>query len=231
MKDESGFVTIDDYYEGIEISEEIKQALSKVPDKEVEILQAIGIKTADAVGKGYQEAMQYPSLNVRHVETAWKGPGLKTIIPEYVTAHIDVRLVVETDALEQINKIKKHVEKQGYLVLDRDPTDEERASYDKIVKFTHNNGMNAFRTDMNAPFGKMLINTMEMAFGQAPVSIRTMGGTVPIIPAINTLGIPAIIVPMVNMDNNQHNPNENLRIGNMSQGIRMCIEILTMQVN
>ena len=57
-----------------------------------------------------------------------------------------------------------------------------------------------------------------------------MGGTVPIIPAINTLGIPAIIVPMVNMDNNQHNPNENIRIGNISQGIKMCMTILTMEL-
>ena len=48
-----------------------------------------------------------------------------------------------------------------------------------------------------------------------------MGGTVPIIPAINELKIPAIIVPMVNMDNNQHSPNENIR-----QGIKICLSIL-----
>ena len=64
-------------------------------------------------------------------------------------------------------------------------------------------------------------------FGREPVSIRTMGGTVPIIPAINELDIPAIIVPMVNMDNNQHNPNENIRIGNLRQGIKICLALLT----
>ena len=53
-----------------------------------------------------------------------------------------------------------------------------------------------------------------------------MGGTVPIIPAINTLNIPAIIVPMVNMDNNQHSPNENIRIGNIRKGIKICLSIL-----
>ena len=41
-----------------------------------------------------------------------------------------------------------------------------------------------------------------------------MGSTVPI--------IPAIIVPMVNMDNNQHKPNENIRIGNIRQGFKIC---------
>jgi acetylornithine deacetylase/succinyl-diaminopimelate desuccinylase-like protein len=58
-----------------------------------------------------------------------------------------------------------------------------------------------------------------------------MGGTVPIVPAINTLQIPAVIVPMVNMDNNQHNPNENLRIGTMITGIKMCLIILTMELD
>jgi acetylornithine deacetylase/succinyl-diaminopimelate desuccinylase-like protein len=71
--------------------------------------------------------------------------------------------------------------------------------------------------------------SLEKEFGEPPVSIRTMGGTVPLKKLIDTLGIPAIIVPMVNMDNNQHNPNENIRIGNMIQGIRMCLTILSME--
>lgn len=53
-----------------------------------------------------------------------------------------------------------------------------------------------------------------------------MGGTVPIIPAVNALKIPAIIVPLVNMDNNQHNPNENIRIGNIRDGIKVILSIL-----
>ena len=79
---------------------------------------------------------------------------------------------------------------------------------------------------LNALFGQKLRNSLTTYFGKKPVSIRTMGGTVPIIPAITALDIPAIIVPMVNMDNNQHNPNENIRIGNIRQGIKICLSIL-----
>ena len=86
--------------------------------------------------------------------------------------------------------------------------------------------MNAFRTELDSPFGEALRAALTKTFGKTPVSIRTMGGTVPIIPAINKLNIPAIIVPMVNMDNNQHSPNENIRIGNIRQGIQMCLAIL-----
>ena len=54
-----------------------------------------------------------------------------------------------------------------------------------------------------------------------------MGGTVPIVPLINELNIPTLIIPMVNMDNNQHSPNENIRIGNLRQGILICEAILS----
>jgi acetylornithine deacetylase/succinyl-diaminopimelate desuccinylase-like protein len=136
--------------------------------------------------------------------------------------------VVETDGKAQLEKIQKHIEDLGYLVLDRAPTDEERLSNKKIVTFKQNKGVNAFRTELNSPVGEKLRAALTQSFGEAPVSIRTMGGTVPIIPAINQLKIPAIIVPMVNMDNNQHSPNENIRIGNIRQGIKICLSILNM---
>ena len=183
------------------------------------------------VGENYQESLQYPTLNVRQIETSWKGKALKTIIPEYATAHLDVRLVEETDGKKQLDKIKNHIKNQGYLVLDRSPSDKERLTYDKIATFKGNSGVNAFRTALNDPFGEKLRRSLTNTFGKEPVSIRTMGGTVPIIPAINELNIPAIIVPMVNMDNNQHNPNENIRIGNIRQGIKICLSILNTSFN
>ena len=50
---------------------------------------------------------------------------------------------------------------------------------------------------------------------------------VPIAPFINELQIPAFIVPMVNPDNNQHSPNENLRIGHIAYGIKTFYHLLS----
>lgn len=231
MKSEDGKVLIDNYYQGISITEEVKNSLDAIPDSADFINKGLVIYQPEKVGANYQEALQYPSLNIRQIGTSWKGNGLKTVIPEYAKADIDVRLVVETDGKKQLEKIKNHIKKQGFLVLDRAPTDKERLSNKKIVTFTSNSGVNAFRTALNSPFGKKLRTSLTNTFGKEPVSIRTMGGTVPIIPAINTLKIPAIIVPMVNMDNNQHSPNENIRIGNIRQGIQICLSILKTDFN
>ena len=230
MKGGDGRVKIEGYYDEVPMDKQVKELLSRVPDDENEILNGLGIAQADNVGNTYQEALQYPSLNIRHIETSWKGPGLKTVIPEYVTAHFDVRLVSETDGADQLEKIKNHIADQGFLILDREPNDEERGQYSKIARFRGDEGVNAFRTELNSEIGIKLRKVLTNAFGEEPVSIRTMGGTVPIIPAVNTLKIPAIIVPMVNMDNNQHNPNENLRIGNMIDGIKICYSILKMDI-
>ena len=230
MKSENGKVLIKDYYKGIAITPKIHKLLENVPDNKVEIDKNLVINKPEDVGANYQEALQYPSLNVRQIETSWKGDKPKTIIPEIAIANIDVRLVVETDGAKQLEKIKKHIEGQGFLVLDRDPTDAERLNNGKIVKFIANKGVNAFRTDIDSEFGNQLNKALTKTFNESPVIIRTMGGTVPIIPAIKTLNIPAIIVPMVNMDNNQHNPNENIRIGNIRQGIKICLAIFNMKL-
>jgi len=226
MKSENGKVLIEDYYEGITITQSVEKILNSVPNNTASLNAALGIYQAEKVGDNYQEALQYPSLNIRQIGTSWKGEGLKTVIPEYAKADLDVRLVLETDGENQLNKIKRHIENQGFLVLDSIPTDVQRLQNPNIVTFKRNAGINAFRTALDSPFGEKLRNSLTTTFGEEPVSIRTMGGTVPIVSAINQLKIPAIIVPMVNMDNNQHSPNENIRIGNIRQGIKICLSIL-----
>ena len=161
MKKEDGVVLIDGFYDGIDLTPEIKNILAAVPDDQSTIQKGLGIAEPEQVGNSYQEALQYPSLNVRQFATSWTGPGLKTIIPEYAVAYLDVRLVVETDGAVQLEKVRQHIIDQGFLVIDRAPTDEERISYPKIVTFTSNAGSNAYRADMNGDFGKQLYTTLD----------------------------------------------------------------------
>ena len=60
------------------------------------------------------------------------------------------------------------------------------------------------------------------------MQLRTLGGTVPIAPFIEALGFPAVLVPIVNFDNNQHEENENLRLGHLFQAIVTIAAVLRM---
>jgi acetylornithine deacetylase/succinyl-diaminopimelate desuccinylase-like protein len=68
---------------------------------------------------------------------------------------------------------------------------------------------------------------MKKTFGSDPIQIRTAGGSIPISPFVTTLGVPAVSVPTVNPDNNQHADNENIRVGNYIDAVRTFLGILT----
>ncbi|WP_236262878.1 M20/M25/M40 family metallo-hydrolase [Aggregatimonas sangjinii] len=226
MKDEGGRVTIPGFYDGISIDTDTEKILKSVPDNESEIKNRLQIAATDEVGRYYQEAIQYPSLNIRGMQSGWIDEKVRTIIPGWARAEIDVRLVLESDPERLINLIRDHIENEGYLVIDREPTKEERLAHAKIASFTSEISYQSFRTDFDSEVGIWLTNALENAFGEEPIRIRMSGGSIPISPFVNTLGIPAVTVPTVNRDNNQHSPNENLRLGNYREGIKTMIAIL-----
>jgi acetylornithine deacetylase/succinyl-diaminopimelate desuccinylase-like protein len=88
--------------------------------------------------------------------------------------------------------------------------------------------MNAFRTPESDPQARALLASMTRTFGTPPVQLRTLGGSVPIAPFIEALGFPALLVPIVNFDNNQHEENENLRLGALFDGIVTIAAVLRM---
>ena len=57
--------------------------------------------------------------------------------------------------------------------------------------------------------------------------MRTTGGSQPMGPFVNLLGLPAVSLRIPNPDNSIHAPNENLRLGNFWEGIAECLAVLT----
>jgi len=227
MKDEDGRVTIDGYYDGIDLDDKTKSILAAVPDNPESIHALLQIKQPELVGTNYQESLQYPSLNIRGLKSAWVGAQARTIVPDLATAAIDIRLVPESDPDRLIALVRNHIQSKGYLILDREPTSAERLEHARIVTMKSRRATLAFRTAMDAPISQWLKRAIKMHFKKDPIQIRIMGGTVPMAPFIKALDIPAVIVPMVNADNNQHSPNENVRIGYITNAMKTFNAILT----
>ena len=227
MKDTNGRVTIPGFYDGIELDKKTLKILAEVPDDEKKMMNDMQFKKPDNVGKNYQESIQYPSINVRGIESGWVREEVRTIVPSECIAEIDVRLVLESDPIRLHNLIKSHIQELGYYVINRRPTKDERLKHNKIVTFVSSFDYDAFRTDIESEIGKWLVKSLKKTFGIEPVKKRTSGGSVPISPFVNTLGIPAVTVPTVNQDNNQHSPNENIKIENYITGIETYLGILT----
>tara|TARA_R110002073_G_scaffold242529_2_gene404557 strand:+ start:2645 stop:4162 length:1518 start_codon:yes stop_codon:yes gene_type:complete len=223
---EDGRVTIPGWYDGITISDEVKKILKQVPDDEAQIQKDFGIASTENIGTNFQEAIQYPALGILGMEAAWVGKETRTVIPASATAEMNIRLVKETNGDRMVLLVKKHVENQGFHLIKGEPTEEERLTYKKLARFNSKVSYGAFRTEFNTEVGEWLRKGMRFAFGENPIQIRTMGGSIPISPFVITLGIPAVGVPTVNPDNNQHSPNENIRLGNYIDGIKTITAIL-----
>ena len=226
MMYEDGRVAINGWYDGITISNDEKIILARVPDDEEAIKKRLGIASTDNIGSNYQESLQYPSLSILGLKSGWVGKETRTIIPATAIAELNIRLVRESDGRRMIDLVKQHIVKQGYHLVDNEPTEIEREQFSKIAKFDASLAYAAFRTNMDSEAGRWLRKSIKSAFGEEPIEIRTMGGSVPISPFVQVLGIPAVGVPTVNLDNNQHSPNENLRYGNYINGIKTITSIL-----
>ena len=227
MKDEQGRVLIPGYYDGITLDEATREILQSVPDETSRINGDLQIKEAEAVGGYYQEALQYPSLNLRGISSGWTGPEARTIVPATATAEIDIRLVPESDGDRLKALVRQYTEGKGYKLTPEPPTEAMRAEHDRWLLWEERGVTNAFRTPLDDPFGEHLVGVLKNTFGEDPVQIRIAGGTVPIAPFVNALGIPAFLIPMVNPDNNQHSPNENLKIGQIAYGLQAFYAMLT----
>ena len=230
MKNTDGKVLIDGFYDDVPaLSAEERQILAAVPDRADELMRFFGIGRTEQVGANLQEALQYPSLNIRGLHSADVGAQARTIIPDRATAEIDLRLVKETDPEIMLQRVLAHIRARGFhVVMNADPDDAARARHPRIARVDRVQWTKAYRTDMTLPESRALIATLDRAWGSPPVRLRTMGGTVPIDFFIQALGIPAIGVPVVNFDNNQHSDNENLRLQNLWDAITSFAAVLQM---
>lgn len=227
MKSEDGKVLIPGFYDGVKLDAKAKQKLKEIPDDLFLVNTKLGIKTPDKVGESYQEALVYPSLNIRGLKAGEVGALAATIIPDKAVAEIDIRTVAATKPEKLLQNVKDFIASKGYYITEKDPTPDERAKYEKIIKVGSRPAYGAFTTDTNGAIGIWLENALAKTTDKKIIKLPTMGGSVPISPFVTKLGVTAVIIPTVNADNNQHSANENLRLGNYFEGIKTMMGLLS----
>jgi len=227
MKDDQGRVTIPGYYDRVQLGDAERKILADTGDDEAAIRRRTGIRAAETVGGNLQEALQYPSLNVRGMAAASVGDKASNIIPHQAIAEFDLRTTPESPPDYLFGLMKKHIEMQGYHLVSGAPTDQDRATYDKLATLSMGSAGRAVRTPLDSPLGKWAYDSMSKASPQiTPVRIRMMGGSVPTDSLVEILGAPFVIVPLVNGDNNQHTFDENMRVGHYVEGVRTILGML-----
>lgn len=234
MKDETGRVLVDGWYDTADlIGDEERAALAAMPAWDNQLKRELGIVRSEGEPESLPQRLMVPALNIRGITSGNTGALARNVIPNTAVAALGIRLVKgnEPEHLRQL--IIDHIQREGFHVISEDPDMETRLRYPLIAKVTGGGGSRAARTSMSNPFAQSVMAAASVAadraFGQGSLVVAPgMGGTLPITPFTEILQKPAIIVPVANHDNNQHAPDENLRIANLWYAIDLYAQLLTM---
>ena len=232
MKDDDGRVLIDGFYDGIELTDADRETFSTPSPTTSTACEASSVSPEpDAAVRLAPGSAPVPvAERARPLERLGGRRGAHHRARPTAVAAIDVRLVDETDADAMYEQARVATfESRGYHIVDEAPDDAlaRRARAHRPHRFVAL-GSNAFRTPLDDVESGRVVDALTEMWSEPPIRIRTMGGTVPISPFIRALGFPALAVPTVNFDNNQHSPNENLRLGHLFDSIVSLAAVLAL---
>jgi len=215
MKNEKGEITIDGFYDDVlEITEEDKKVLKKIPLDEKKIKKDLGLRDfAEGPGESYHEkVMYYPTLNIPGFTSGFGNEGIKTIIPSEANVKIDMRLVADQDPDDIFQKFSDHVEKHESGTID--------------VDIIYHDSMKPYRTDLNSTYIEPMMDAVKHGWDKDPILKPAAGGSLPSYVFAEELGIDCIVVPYANADENNHSPDENLILKYFKNGIKTTYRLL-----
>jgi acetylornithine deacetylase/succinyl-diaminopimelate desuccinylase-like protein len=229
MKDENGRVLVDRFYDGIEpLSATERKAVAESPDVDAELMNEFWLGSTEGSPKKLAELITVPSLNIRGMASSRTGAQASNVIPSSATASIDMRLVKGMDHDQTAQRLIDHIRKQGFFVVDKEPSADVRRAHPKVaLVVVKPGGYNSARTPMDLPISQEVIRTVESARGPV-VKVPNSGASTPLDMIERALGTRTIDIPIANHDDNQHTFDENLRIQNLWDGIELMAALLTM---
>ncbi len=234
MQDADGNVLIEGFYDSVEpLGREERAALDALPPYDQELKRELGLAHSEGEPATLPERLLLPALNIRGITSGNTGALARNVLPSTATASIGIRLVKGNDPARMQELVERHIRGQGFHIVREDPDLETRLAHARIAKVTGGGGYPAARTTMGDPFVQQVIRAgqaaADRAFGPGSlVLLPGMGGSLPLYLFTDVLGRPAVNVPVANHDDNQHAPDENLRIGNLWYAIDLYAALLTM---
>lgn len=207
MRSPDGRVAIEGFYDDVEpLPAADRAALAALPADVDGVLRAIGVPAMDAGHPelSYLERLAaVPTLTIDGIAT---GDLDRTIIPEAATARLDVRLVAGQTPERVRDRIVEHLRRHAPEVT---------ATMELAVPPS--------RTPIDNPFTPVLAGAVETATGRRPLLVPALGGTLPDFVWTQVLGVPSLGLPLANVDESNHGPNENLEVDRYLDGIAMAM--------
>ena len=222
MRDTEGRITIAGFLDDVRTAGATERAaIARAPAVDTLLRRELALGDVEGDGAPLLERILLPAMNVRGLDGGPVGASAANVIPTHATASLDFRLVPDQTPARVRELVEAHVRAQGYRVVHDEPTLEDRSRHARVARIQWEQGYPGIRTDMDAPLSRAVMRVLGEATSGQVIAIPILGGSLPMYLFAEILRAPLVIVPMVNHDNNQHAANENLRIGNLREGIEI----------
>ena len=228
LHDKDRRIAIKNFYKDVPgISKAENQAIDAMPNIDAQLRSELAINSTRLKKTRIEEAILQPGLIITGIQVGSTGDNARNVLVPQASASINFRLVPNQTPKRIREQFTSHFQTLGYTVTDKPVTADFLRKNKEVLSLKWSDGYPAFRASLESPMAKQLKNILTELSGEPPLMTPTMGGSLPIYIFESVIDAPIIILPIANHDNNQHGPNENLRLGNLWQAIEVYAAVLT----
>ncbi|WP_137129624.1 dipeptidase [Rhizobium sp. FY34] len=215
LRDETGRVTLDGFYDGVEETPtNIKASWETLGRTAESFLGEVGLsQPSGEQGRSVLElTWARPTCEVNGIWGGYTGEGFKTVIAAKASAKISFRLVGSQDPAKIRDSFRAYVT--------------SKIPSDCSVAFQEHGGSPAIQLAYDSP----VLTKAKAALSDEwpnPAVVVGMGGSIPIVGDFQTyLGMDSLLVGYGLIDDRIHSPNEKYDLNSFHKGIRSWIRIL-----
>lgn len=215
LRSKNGKILIEDWYKEVQqFTREELELISNEPFDEQEFREQYGQEkfVNNILGNETKKALVgMPTCNIAGLISGYTGKGPKTILPSTALAKLDFRLVPDMNPKTQFNRLKTHLERNGFGDLIE-------------IGFIH--GERPYRTPIGTPMLTLVKDSAAEAFGTNPIISISSSGTGPMRSFATILSAPCVSVGSTYIFSRMHSPNEFARIDLLNKATKCMANII-----
>ncbi len=215
LKDENDRIRVDGFMEQVRPPTEAELAyIRRIPFPGDAMKKMWGIPAFVNDASDQQALVRFqtqPTCTICGLRSGHTGEGDKTVLPNSAMAKLDFRLVPDLTPELALELLRDHLDRHGYHDVE-------------IVPFA---SIPAARSDLSARVVSVAAAAASAVYGREPVVYPTHGGSGPMYPLVQGLGIPGgVMVGVGYADMRLHAPNENIRLADYFHHIEFLVEFM-----
>lgn len=227
LRDDGGHILIPHIYDDVTpVTPADKAALAALPPVEEDLKKDLALGRnigTPRLADGYLST----TLNVRAIHAGDEGPNAANAIATEATASFDFRLAPGADPARVRTLTEDWLRTKGWFIVRDTPDAATRHAHPKVIRIDWDKGGSlATKTPLDTPAALAVAASIGRTVGYPVIKLPLMGASSGFEEIVDQLHAPMVGVSIANADDNQHARNENLRLGNLWDGIAVYAGLL-----